>query len=68
MYSLGADQVIDYTQEDFIFMNELLKAGNVVPVNDRWYPLSEVSDALHYLKGGHAQGKVVITVVSKIKT
>jgi NADPH:quinone reductase-like Zn-dependent oxidoreductase len=47
---------------DLAFMRELLEAGNVVPVIDRCYPLSEVADAIRYLEAGHAQGKVVITV------
>jgi len=49
-------------KEDLIFLKELFEAGKVVPVIDRRYPLSEVAEALRYLKEGHAQGKVVITV------
>jgi len=45
-----------------IFMKGLLEAGQVVPVIDRRYPLSEVTEAVRYYGGGHAQGKVVITV------
>jgi hypothetical protein len=33
-----------------------------VPVIDRCYPLSEVPVAMRYLEGGHAKGKVIITV------
>jgi NADPH:quinone reductase-like Zn-dependent oxidoreductase len=33
-----------------------------VPVIDRRYPLSDVTEALRYLEEGHAHGKVVITV------
>jgi NADPH:quinone reductase-like Zn-dependent oxidoreductase len=43
-------------------MKELLETGQVTPVIDRRYPLSEVAEALRYLEEGHAQGKVVITV------
>ena len=43
-------------------MKELVEAGKVVPVIDRRYWLSEVPDALRHLEGGHARGKVVITV------
>ncbi|MGH2482903.1 MAG: zinc-binding dehydrogenase [Candidatus Limnocylindria bacterium] len=32
------------------------------PVIDRRYPLADVPDALRYVEGGHAMGKVVITV------
>jgi NADPH:quinone reductase-like Zn-dependent oxidoreductase len=48
--------------EDFAYMSELLEGGKVVPYIDRCYPLSEVPEALHYYGGGHAQGKVVITM------
>jgi NADPH:quinone reductase-like Zn-dependent oxidoreductase len=50
------------TKEDLVFMKELLEAGQVAPVVDRRYPLSEVPEAMRYLEGGHARGKVVITV------
>jgi NADPH:quinone reductase-like Zn-dependent oxidoreductase len=49
-------------QKDLVFITELCEAGNVVPVIDRRYPLSEVPEALRYLGAGHAKGKVVITV------
>jgi NADPH:quinone reductase-like Zn-dependent oxidoreductase len=48
--------------EDLIFIKELLAAGEVVPVIDQCYPLSEVPDAIRYLEEGHARGKVIITV------
>ena len=48
--------------KDLAFMKQLLEAGNVVPVIDRRYPLSEVPEALRYLGDGLATGKVVITV------
>jgi NADPH:quinone reductase-like Zn-dependent oxidoreductase len=48
--------------EDLAFMRELLEAGKVTPMIDRWYPLSEVAEAFQYFEEGHAQGKVVITV------
>jgi NADPH:quinone reductase-like Zn-dependent oxidoreductase len=47
---------------DLIFMKGLLEAGEVTPVIDRSYPLSEVPEAMRYLEEGHARGKVVITV------
>lgn len=49
-------------REDLMFMKELLETGKVVPVIDKCYALSEVSDALRYLGEGHAKGKVIITV------
>jgi D-glycero-D-manno-heptose 1,7-bisphosphate phosphatase len=41
---------------------ELLEAGDITPVIDRRYKLSEVPQALRYQGEGHAQGKTVITV------
>ena len=41
---------------------DLLETGNVVPVIDRRYPLSQVAEALSYLEEKHAKGKIVITV------
>ena len=49
-------------QTDLAFIQALLEAGQVVPVIDRCYPLSQVPDAIRYLEEGHARGKVVITV------
>ena len=49
-------------QADLVFVKELLEAGNVKPVIDRRYPLSETAEAVRYLEEGHARGKVVITV------
>ena len=49
-------------RNDLVFITELCKAGKVVPVIDRRYPLSEVPEALQYLGAGHAKGKIVITV------
>jgi NADPH:quinone reductase-like Zn-dependent oxidoreductase len=41
---------------------ELCQAGKVAIVIDRRYRLSDVPEALRYHGGGHAKGKVVITV------
>jgi NADPH:quinone reductase-like Zn-dependent oxidoreductase len=49
-------------KEDLAFLGELFETGEVVPVIDRHYPLSEVPEALRYLEEGHALGKLVITV------
>jgi len=51
-------------QKDLRFVKELLDSGEVVPVIDRRFPLSETADAIRYLETGHARGKVVITVES----
>ncbi|HJU84037.1 MAG TPA: NAD(P)-dependent alcohol dehydrogenase [Holophagaceae bacterium] len=49
-------------QEDLVVLKDLIEAGKVTPVIDRTYPLSEAPEAIRYLEGGHARGKVVITV------
>ena len=59
---IGLMGTVKPKKKDLVFMKELLEAGKVVPVVDRRYPLSEVPEAVRYLEGGHAQGKVVITV------
>ncbi|MEV1172758.1 NAD(P)-dependent alcohol dehydrogenase [Nonomuraea sp. NPDC049784] len=41
---------------------ELIEAGEVTPVVDRTYPLSEVAEAMTHLETGHARGKIVITM------
>ncbi len=48
--------------EDMLVLKELIESGKVTPVIDRTYPLSEVPEAIRYLEGGHARGKVVISV------
>jgi NADPH:quinone reductase-like Zn-dependent oxidoreductase len=48
--------------EDLIVLKELIESGKITPVIDRTYPLAEVPEALRYLEGGHARGKVVVTV------
>ncbi len=45
-----------------VVLKEFIEAGMVTPVVDRTYPLSEVPEAICYMEGGHARGKVVITV------
>ena len=48
--------------KDLAYMNELFEAGEVKPVMDGPYELSEVPEALQYFGKAEYQGKVVITV------
>ena len=49
-------------KEDLQFLKQLIEAGELMPVIDRTYSLSETPEAIRYLESGHARGKVVITV------
>ena len=49
------------SNKDLADIIDLVKAGTIVPVIDRRYPLSEVPEALRYLGEGHALGNVIIT-------
>jgi NADPH:quinone reductase-like Zn-dependent oxidoreductase len=65
--SLGRSQTVKFfiakiTKDDLGVLGELLEAGQVRPVIDRRFQLSETADALRYLGEGHARGKVVLTV------
>jgi NADPH:quinone reductase-like Zn-dependent oxidoreductase len=48
--------------DDLLLLRDLLESGDVTPVVDRIYALSEVPEAIRYLRNGHARGKVVITI------
>ena len=49
-------------KEDLVFVKDLLEGGEITPIIDRTYPLSEVPEAIRYLEEGHARGKIVIHV------
>ncbi len=48
--------------EDLAELRELIEAGKVTPVIDRTYPLNGAPEAIRYLEGGHARGKIVISL------
>ena len=48
--------------EDFLFLNELIAAGQVKPVIDKVYPRSEAKNAFWHLENEHAQGKIVFAI------
>jgi NADPH:quinone reductase-like Zn-dependent oxidoreductase len=51
-------------QDDLSTLAGLMEAGKVTPVIDRRYTLSEVPEAMEYMGGGHARGKVVVNLAA----
>jgi len=51
-----------FKDEDVAFVKRLIETGELAPVIDRAYPLSEVPQALRYQQEGHTRGKIVITM------
>ena len=49
-------------RQDLVVLKELVDSGKLRPVVDRTFPLSATSEALRHIEGGHARGKVVVTV------
>jgi len=52
----------EFNQEDLTMLGELMQSGEVTPVIDSRYTLSEVPNAIRYSEEGHARGKIVITM------
>jgi NADPH:quinone reductase-like Zn-dependent oxidoreductase len=48
--------------KDLMALRQLIDSGQLAPVIDRSFPLSEVAAAIRYLLDGRARGKLVITV------
>jgi NADPH:quinone reductase-like Zn-dependent oxidoreductase len=47
-------------KQDLEFLSDLLERGQIKPLIDRTFELSEVSEGLSYLEDGRARGKVTI--------
>lgn len=47
---------------DLVALRDLIESGAVTPVIDRTYPLSEAAKAIGYVGGGHARGKVIVSI------
>ncbi|EYF01412.1 putative oxidoreductase, Zn-binding protein [Chondromyces apiculatus DSM 436] len=48
--------------EDLVVLKDLVASGKLRPVIDQTYPLAGTVKALRHIEGGHARGKVVVTV------
>lgn len=48
--------------EDLEFLIRLVEGGKIKPVIDRCYALEETAEAMHYVRRGHASGKVIINI------
>jgi NADPH:quinone reductase-like Zn-dependent oxidoreductase len=48
--------------EDLSVLKELIESGQVTPVIERTFPLTDAAEALDHYGAGHARGKIVITV------
>ncbi len=67
LYSPFVDQQLvmllaQMRQQDLAVLSELMTAGELTPVIDRAYLLSEVPAAIEYSEQGHARGKIVINL------
>ncbi|HNP35326.1 MAG TPA: NAD(P)-dependent alcohol dehydrogenase [Woeseiaceae bacterium] len=49
-------------QSDLVIVGDLISNGELDPVIDRRYPLSETAAAMRYLEEGHARGKVLLMI------
>ncbi|GIH80169.1 NAD(P)-dependent alcohol dehydrogenase [Planobispora longispora] len=50
------------SREDLMILKDLIEAGKVTPVVDRTYPLTEVAEAVQYVREGRSRGQIVIAV------
>lgn len=65
-HSRGAQKIkfflAEQSQADLQFLAAQLATGKIKSVIDRCYPLNETREAFRYIGGGHARGKIIITI------
>ena len=54
-------------QSDLEFLKELFEAGKIISIIDKVYPLAETPEAVRHLEGGHARGKIIISMEHPVK-
>jgi NADPH:quinone reductase-like Zn-dependent oxidoreductase len=47
---------------DLLYLGELASAGQLRPVIERTYPLTEIADAMRQMASGRVSGKLVVTI------
>jgi NADPH:quinone reductase-like Zn-dependent oxidoreductase len=52
--------------EDLAVLAKLVELGQLKPVLDRTYPLHATAEALAYIEAGHARGKVVVSIQTRM--
>lgn len=62
MRQQGSMFVANPNHDDMVVLKDFIEAGQITPVIDKTYPLSETPAAFRYLDEEHARGKVVITI------
>jgi NADPH:quinone reductase-like Zn-dependent oxidoreductase len=55
------------SKKDVIFFKELVEAGDLKPVIDRYYTLDQIVDAYKYVETGQKIGNVVINIINEKK-
>ena len=50
------------SQQDLVFLKDLVEAGKVKPLIARRFGLADVPEAVRYVETGHAAGKAVVSI------